>query len=280
DGRSIPGRAGRAANFCVVTQGGRHRLEPHARVARVPFRPLVESGRRGPGDRSRAPPRADAAGAGAQARGRGGAGGADRRADQEEARHRGGGHRQRRGVAHRAVDDGAARAGRARRRRRFRHRVRRGVRPMKRGPWYRDPWSGRRYEPARPRAVAGGIKDDVRGRASFQSWWARRWIEMLEQFGQGARLSRGRSYARLGQVRSLASEPGRITAVVQGTRPAPYNVTISLPVFAPERWRAAIRELPGQLLAAARLLSGDVCAELETAFRDARASLLPEHSRD
>jgi len=32
-----------------------------------------------------------------------------------------------------------------------------------------------------------------------QKWWGKLWISTLESFDIGARLSRGRSYARIGQ---------------------------------------------------------------------------------
>lgn len=59
------------------------------------------------------------------------------------------------------------------------------------------------YEPTRPKEVKGGIKAQSK-RGSFASkWWGKRWIQTLESFDIGARLSRGRSYARKGQVVSL-----------------------------------------------------------------------------
>jgi hypothetical protein len=48
----------------------------------------------------------------------------------------------------------------------------------------------------------GGIKAQSKRGAFGTSWWARRWIEVLESFNIGARLGRGRSYARQGQVLS------------------------------------------------------------------------------
>jgi uncharacterized Zn finger protein len=151
---------------------------------------------------------------------------------------------------------------------------------MRRGRWYREPWYARRFERTRPIPVAGGIKAHVRGAAAFKTWWARRWIEALESFGQGARLSCGRAYARNGQVASLSITGGQITAVVQGSRPKPYDVSIRLGVLPAAKWRAALRKVPARLLEAAKPLAGDVGAELEEAFRAARVSLLPEHSRD
>jgi len=151
---------------------------------------------------------------------------------------------------------------------------------MRRGSWYREPWYARRFERTRPIPVAGGIKAHVRGAAGFKTWWARRWIEALESFGQGARLTRGRSYARNGQVAALTIAGGEIKAVVQGSRPKPYDVSIRLRVIPEKKWRGVLRKVPARMLAAAQLLAGDVAAELEEAFRVGGASLLPDHSRD
>ncbi|EQD27475.1 zinc finger SWIM domain-containing protein, partial [mine drainage metagenome] len=52
-----------------------------------------------------------------------------------------------------------------------------------------------------------------------KTWWSKRWIEVLESFGWGSRLQRGRSYARHGQVLELSVTPGKVTARVQGSRP-------------------------------------------------------------
>ena len=84
------------------------------------------------------------------------------------------------------------------------------------------------FEPSRPREAKGGIKAQS-GRGGFgRSWWARRWIEVLEGFDLGARLGRGRSYARRGQVLSVDVEKGAVTARVQGSRAPPYRVEIKV----------------------------------------------------
>jgi hypothetical protein len=60
----------------------------------------------------------------------------------------------------------------------------------RRGDWGWDYWD--RYEPTVPREVKGGIKAQTKRGAFGQSWWAKRWISVLESFNIGARLSRGR----------------------------------------------------------------------------------------
>ena len=75
----------RAAVLRAVAQGRRHRAEPDGRLARHPLRPLVEPGRREPGDRPRLPHRAEAQRAGPQIRLPWDDRGANRRVDRIEA---------------------------------------------------------------------------------------------------------------------------------------------------------------------------------------------------
>ena len=49
----------------------------------------------------------------------------------------------------------------------------------------------------------GRHQGPVEARPFGQSWWAKRWIAVLESFDIGGRLGRGRSYARNGQVLSI-----------------------------------------------------------------------------
>ena len=72
------------------------------------------------------------------------------------------------------------------------------------------PFFGDFPPPSRPRAVKGGIRARSRRGAFGRSWWARRWIAVLEGLELGGRLGRGRSYARRGQVLSIAIDKGRV----------------------------------------------------------------------
>src|SRR5271154_3618369 len=100
-----------------------------------------------------------------------------------------------------------------------------------------------RYPKSRPRAAKGGIKAQTKRGAFGQSWWAKRWIAILESFDIGARLGRGRSYARNGQVLSIDVKEGRVTAKVQGSRPTPYAVTIEVKVLEPANWKKLLLAL-------------------------------------
>ncbi|MFC4021120.1 SWIM zinc finger family protein [Micromonospora sp. GCM10011542] len=127
----------------------------------------------------------------------------------------------------------------------------------------------------RPRRVDGGLRARSTKGAIGRSWWSRRFLEVLESFALGTRLTRGRSYARAGQVVRLDITPGLVSAVVQGSRPQPYQVSIALAPFPAELWSRVETELAGQAFFSARLLAGDLPAELEELFAAAGAPLFP-----
>lgn len=127
----------------------------------------------------------------------------------------------------------------------------------------------------RPLRVDGGLRARSTRGAIGQSWWSRRFVDVLESFALGTRLTRGRSYARAGQVLDLVVAPGAVTAQVQGSRPRPYRVRIGLRPFDAEVWRRVEGTLAGQALYSARLLAGDLPPELEQVFAAAGAPLFP-----
>lgn len=142
---------------------------------------------------------------------------------------------------------------------------------------YDDEWS---YPASRPLPAKDGIKaKNVRG-AFGQSWWARRWIAVLETFEWGTRLTRGRSYARGGQVLNIDLEPGRVRAKVQGSRPAPYKVNLEIAPLKNEQWERAIDAMAQQAIFAAKLLAGEMPQNIEEAFVEAGVPLFPQSSAD
>lgn len=131
------------------------------------------------------------------------------------------------------------------------------------------------YPPSQPRAVENGLKARRSRGAIGESWWSRRFLDVLESFAMGSRLTRGRTYARKGQVISLEVIPGEVRAIVQGSRVKPYRVTIGLAVFPEIVWARAEIALSEQALPSAKLLAGEVPPELEGLFGDAGAPLFP-----
>ena len=142
-------------------------------------------------------------------------------------------------------------------------------------------WDDFRYfPPSRPRAAKGGIRAQSQRGGFGESWWAKRWIQVLERFDIGSRLGRGRSYARQGQVLSIAIEKGSISAAVQGSRPQPYSIKIKVKALTAGDWKKLAEVASGQAIFAAKLLAGEMPQEIESAFRDAGLSLFPERGDD
>ncbi|MDT4934121.1 MAG: hypothetical protein QOK11_2013 [Pseudonocardiales bacterium] len=129
--------------------------------------------------------------------------------------------------------------------------------------------------PSRPRTVEGGIKARTARGVIGSSWWSRRFLDVLESFAMGSRLTRGRAYARKGQVVSLDVTPGEVRAAVQGSRVKPYQVRIGLVPFTELAWAKAEIAFSEQALPSAKLLAGEVPPELEQIFADAGAVLFP-----
>src|SRR6185437_4062432 len=140
-------------------------------------------------------------------------------------------------------------------------------------PWYE-------YEHTRPIAVEGGIRAKSKRGAIGEQWWSRRFIAVLESYGMSSRLQRGRSYARKGQVIEFSLASGQVTALVQGSRPSPYQVSIAVRPLTAAQWKSVESRLASQALFRARLLAGEMPAEIESAFESCGTPLFPASSRD
>jgi len=136
------------------------------------------------------------------------------------------------------------------------------------------------YPQTQRRTAKGGIKAQSKRGGFGQSWWARRWIEVLESFNIGARLGRGRSYARSGQVLSIDIAKGLVTASVQGSMPSPYKIKIKVKTLSENAWDQLAKVLSQQAIFAAKLLAGEMPENIEDTFKEARLSLFPEKRGD
>lgn len=111
-------------------------------------------------------------------------------------------------------------------------------------------------------------------------WWSQRFIDVLEGYGLGGRMERGRRYARRGQVLGLEVGPGRLVARVQGSRRTPYKVTVETELPDAEEWQAIEAVFRQRLGWAAKLLAGEVPEDLEAGFRQAGVDLFPARWSD
>jgi uncharacterized Zn finger protein len=129
-------------------------------------------------------------------------------------------------------------------------------------------------------AVEGGLAARSRRGAIGESWWSGRFLAVLEQLGVGGRLTRGKTYARAGQIVDLAIEPGEVVATVQGSRAEPYRARIGLAPFAGEAWDAVEEAFARDSWYAASLLGGTVPDDLEDVFASVGLSLFPTGARE
>lgn len=131
-----------------------------------------------------------------------------------------------------------------------------------------------------PREVRGGIKAQSKRGQFGGSWWARRWISVLEGFNIGPRLGRGRAYARRGQVVSIDIGKGTVSAMVQGSRSRPYKVKIKVKALSRADWAKLAKGFSHQPIFMAKLLAGEMPQDIEKAFQDTGLSLFPSRTED
>jgi uncharacterized Zn finger protein len=136
-----------------------------------------------------------------------------------------------------------------------------------------DPWQ--RYPASVPLPAEGGLATSKQRGAMAATWWSQRFVQALDSYGLGARLQRGRRYARTGQVLSLDIAAATIAAQVQGSRRTPYLVTVSLAEPSSKQWKTIDAAMRAKVGFVARLLAGEVPADLEDVFDSTGVALFP-----
>ena len=137
-----------------------------------------------------------------------------------------------------------------------------------------DPWN--RYPESRPIPTDDGIATTKQRGAMAATWWSKRFVEVLESYGLGTRMQRGRRYARSGQVLSLDVTPGLLVAQIQGSRRTPYLASIRSAPIAEPAWGRLEAAMQARVGFVARLLAGEVPTDLEAACTDAGIDLFPD----
>jgi uncharacterized Zn finger protein len=131
-----------------------------------------------------------------------------------------------------------------------------------------------------PRPVEGGLRARSERGTIGEEWWSRRFIDVLESFADKGRLSRGRAYARKGQVIDLKVDAYEVTARVQGSEAEPYDVAIGIDAIDEPTWAAIEEALAAQAVFRARLLAGEMPPEIEDVFGAFGIPLFPGASGD
>ncbi len=135
-------------------------------------------------------------------------------------------------------------------------------------------WGWYRREPTQ-RRPANGIRAQTQSGQFGKTWWAAKWLAALERLVDSARLSRGKSYARSGQVLNIDIQPGQVSSRVQGSRATPYRISIKIKPLSAQEWERVADAMAAQAIFAAKLLAGEMPQDIEEAFATAKVSLFP-----
>lgn len=121
-----------------------------------------------------------------------------------------------------------------------------------------------------------------------RTWWGQRFISALEEIMDSGRLSRGRSYARGGRVKSFDIEDGLIKAQVRGSvnpyfgvyKEPLYITTIEFKPISAANWSAATAYIVSKASLISRLMLNEMPDNIEDAFGKLDLHLLPHHEKD
>jgi uncharacterized Zn finger protein len=110
--------------------------------------------------------------------------------------------------------------------------------------------------------------------------WSKRFLDSLDAIGFGPRRPRRSTWT--GQVRSLSLSTSLALALVRapGTDAVPYRARIGVRAIGAAEWRRIERELAGQALYIAKLLSGELPDHLADLFAALDAPLFPRTTQD
>ena len=114
------------------------------------------------------------------------------------------------------------------------------------------------------------------GSALATTWWGKSWNTNLERYADYRnRIERGRSYVRHRCVLDLQLTSGKITAMVQGSREQPYDVSIRVDPLSASNWAAIRQACAGCFDSLGELLAGKFPQALKDRFFEKGAGLFP-----
>ncbi|MBU0996228.1 MAG: hypothetical protein KJ737_27330 [Proteobacteria bacterium] len=116
----------------------------------------------------------------------------------------------------------------------------------------------------------------LNGNALATTWWGKEWNKNLERYADYTnRIGRGRSYVRHGAVLDLTITPGKVEALVQGSRSKPYSVVISIRAIPQKNWHRIKAACKGKMESMQTLISGKFPKGLADLFTQKGDGLFP-----
>ncbi len=116
----------------------------------------------------------------------------------------------------------------------------------------------------------------IEGSAIARTWWGKAWNRNLEQYADYSnRIGRGRNYIRHGAVLDLQIESGEVNALVQGSRPKPYSVSIKIQTLKKDIWHKIKTSCEDTLESFQELLAGAFPKALGEIFTSRDTGMFP-----
>lgn len=121
-----------------------------------------------------------------------------------------------------------------------------------------------------------------------RTWWGQKFIVALEQLTDPGRLSRGRSYASGGKIKSFEIKDGIVTARVRGSinpyfgayKEPIYTTVIEFQAISAAKWAVAIALIASKASLISKLLLNEIPNNIEDAFVTLGLNLLPRSQKD
>lgn len=114
----------------------------------------------------------------------------------------------------------------------------------------------------------------IGGRVIARTFWGKAWCDNLEAYSDFAnRLPRGRTYVRNGSVIDLKIEPGKVRALVVGSRL--YQIEIGITAVPSTQWKSLAKECTNAIASLVELLQGRLSKAVMERLCQPKTGLFP-----
>lgn len=116
----------------------------------------------------------------------------------------------------------------------------------------------------------------IEGTKLARTWWGKAWNRNLESYADYSnRIGRGKSYVKHGSVLHLEIQPGLITALVQGSRSKPYEISIKIQPLNRSLWKAIQEACGHRIESMEALLAGQLPEDVGGILTAQRTGMFP-----
>jgi len=98
-----------------------------------------------------------------------------------------------------------------------------------------------------------------------ETWWGKKWVEILAGYEDDQRMSRGRAYARADRVKNFKISKGGISATVKGSRD--YKVSISFKKHSRKDWEKIVQKIAETPIVLSKLLNNELPEDISKITR-------------